>query len=244
MLSFRSISSIAAAATIAIFAAYLSLSADPNPTGYECDTANEGCREPNKGPAIPQGTGFDFYVLSLSWSPTWCAQNDPGGKSTQCNGSQDYGFIVHGLWPENENGAPQYCASREPDRVPDALYKSMIDIVPSAGLAGHEWRKHGTCSGLDQKNYFLVLRSAWNSVDIPPGLRAGKEKMRIGVDEAEKAILAANPGMSSEGISVTCKGGYLEELRICLEKDLNFRTCPQLEQRGCTASEVNLPPIP
>src|SRR5690606_41548 len=108
--------------------------------------------------APTRADNFDFYVLSLSWSPTWCASNDRDGSTSQCHGRRPYGFIVHGLWPQNERGWPEYCPSREPERVPQALAETMRDIIPSAGLAGHEWRKHGSCSGLSQRSYFQTLR--------------------------------------------------------------------------------------
>jgi ribonuclease T2 len=135
---------------------------------------------------------FDFYVLALSWSPSWCATNDRDGRSPQCNGRRPYTFIAHGLWPQNERSWPEDCPSTEPDRVPDALARSMADIIPSAGLAGHEWRKHGTCSGLTQPIYFRTLRAAFQKIKLPPVIFDGRIDRRLATDDIEKLMIRAN----------------------------------------------------
>ncbi len=117
---------------------------------------------------LPVGTGFDFYVLALSWSPAYCRAEGPGANKQQCAADRDLGFVVHGLWPQFENGYPEFCPTREPDRVPSRLGRNYTDIVPSMGLIGHQWRKHGSCSGLSQNDYFGVLRAARERVRLPP----------------------------------------------------------------------------
>src|SRR5690606_33078804 len=96
--------------------------------------------------AIPQGKGYDFYVLSLSWSPTHCQMGGASANAQQCGSRQTHGFVVHGLWPQFEKGWPEFCDSREPKRVPEALLRDNLDIMPSGSLIGHQWRKHGSCS--------------------------------------------------------------------------------------------------
>ncbi len=193
--------------------------------------------------AIPRGKGFDFYVLSLSWSPTWCAENDAGGRTQQCRRGENHGFILHGLWPQNERGYPEYCATREPDRVPESLGRTLFDIIPSMGLIGHEWRKHGSCSGLSQRDYFTVARAAFERVRIPPGLETQHGAKRVSPDAVEEAFAAANPGLARKGIAVTCAGGQLEEVRICMTADLTFRACPAVDRAGCRAGSIQQPPI-
>ena len=186
---------------------------------------------------------FDFYVLSLSWSPTWCASNDRDGSTTQCGGRRSYRFIVHGLWPQNERGWPEYCPSGEPERVPRALAETMMDIIPSAGLAGHEWRKHGSCSGLNQRSYFQTLRNAHDKVRLPPVIFDGRISRRLAIDEIEGLMTKANPGLTRQGVSVSCQGGRLTEIRICMTKSLDFRTCRAVDRKSCRARTVNLPAI-
>lgn len=195
-----------------------------------------------RGP-VPRGKGFDFYVLSLSWSPTWCAANDTGGKTQQCRRGENNGFIVHGLWPQNERGYPEYCATREPDRVPDGLGRTILDIIPSMGLIGHQWRKHGSCSGLGQKDYFTVVRAAYERIAIPAALEAQRGAARLTPDAVEQAFIAANPGLRRDGMAVTCEDGRLEEVRVCLNADLSFRACPAVDRAACRIKSIEQLPI-
>ena len=203
----------------------------------------QSSKQPQTRAKIPLGKGFDFYVLSLSWSPTWCEENDGGGKTQQCRRGNDYGFIVHGLWPQNDRGYPEFCPTRESDRVPDGLGRSVLDIIPSMGLIGHQWRKHGSCSGLSQKDYFAVTRAAWERIRIPEGLEPARSGMRISPDGIEQAFISANPGLERKGIAVTCAGGQLEEVRICMTPDLTFRSCPEVDRAACRAKSIEQPPI-
>lgn len=192
---------------------------------------------------LPKPSGFDFYVLSLSWSPSYCASSAGAGNRQQCGADRRYGFVVHGLWPQNENGYPEFCASREPDRVPDAVGRQMFDIMPSMGLIGHQWRKHGSCSGLSQKDYFAVTRAAFEAVKLPSNVSSGKQGQTISANELEKAFTAVNPGMSQQGVSISCDAGRFEEIRICLTHDLNFRSCQQVDRQGCQTNNMTIPPI-
>jgi ribonuclease T2 len=198
----------------------------------------------------PAGAGramaadFDFYVLSLSWSPSWCAANDRNGRTAQCNSRRSYSFIVHGLWPQNERTWPEDCASSEPDRVPERLLRNYFDLIPSAGLAGHEWRKHGTCSGLSQARYFGMIRAAYLRVKIPPLVFNGAIDRRLASDDIEKLFMTANPGLPRDGISLSCASGQLSEVRICMTKSLDFRACAQVDRNACRQRILSIPAIP
>ncbi|SOC93168.1 ribonuclease T2 [Rhizobium sp. AN5] len=199
-------------------------------------------RDTGKNP-VPAGTGFDFYVLSLSWSPAFCASSEGSGNRQQCGSDRRYGFVVHGLWPQNETGYPEFCTSSEPDRVPDAIGRTMFDIMPSMGLIGHQWRKHGACSGLSQKDYFSATRTAFEAVKLPETIASGAKGATLSADAIETAFTDANPGMSKRGVSISCDGKRLEEVRICLNKDMTFRDCPELDRKGCRVSATEIVPI-
>ncbi|WP_426123607.1 ribonuclease T2 family protein [Pararhizobium sp. PWRC1-1] len=194
--------------------------------------------------SVPLGSGLDFYVLSLSWSPSWCLDNDPSGRSMQCDPDNNHGFIVHGLWPQNEQGYPEFCRTRESDRVPDALGRGLFDIMPSMGLIGHEWRKHGSCSGLSQKDYFAVLRAAREKLVIPPALQSVGPDQRTNATQIETALISANPGLRPDALAVTCASGRVDEVRICFNKDLSFRACGAIDRAGCKVKNLNLPATP
>ena len=94
---------------------------------------------------------FDFYVLSLSWSPSFCdavteRSADSAARQPEC-GDKPYAFIVHGLWPQYEKGFPEYCQNPAP-RLDRNVVSSMIDLMPSPRLIFREWDRHGVCSGL------------------------------------------------------------------------------------------------
>jgi ribonuclease T2 len=181
---------------------------------------------------------FDFYVLSLSWSPTYCAGNDPDPR--QCNVPR-LGFTVHGLWPQYERGYPEYCPSSMPRWLADETVDMIRDVMPSAGFARYQWRKHGMCSGLDEHGYFSLLVEAADSIAIPVTLADGD--VSLSPQAIENAFATANPGLSQNGMSVQCKGGLFEEVRICLTRDLAFRNCPEVDDDTCRARLIELPPV-
>jgi ribonuclease T2 len=188
---------------------------------------------------------FDFYVLSLSWSPSYCVSEGPRANKQQCGTSRPFGFVVHGLWPQNERDYPANCqfdnARSRGSFVTRQIVSSVSDIMPSTGLVAHQWRKHGSCSGLSQNDYFATVRQAYQHVNIPPSLRNLTSGRRVDPLLIEKAFVAANPDMKPDGISVSCKSNYLQEVRICMTKDLKFRACEQVNANACRSRSVMMP---
>lgn len=191
----------------------------------------------------PKGSGYDFLVLSLSWSPTYCKLEGDQANRQQCATQAKHAFVVHGLWPQFENGWPEFCNSTEPKRVPDDLVKQNLDLMPSASLIGHQWRKHGSCSGLKQRDYFKLVRAAWNKVKIPAPFTAATSATTISPSEVGKEFLKANPDLKQNSISVLCDGNFISEVRICMNHDLDFRSCEQVSSRACRIPNAQLPSI-
>jgi ribonuclease T2 len=188
---------------------------------------------------------FDFYVLSLSWSPSFCesaSERGNSGRSQVRCGGRPFSFVVHGLWPQYERGFPEYCQRPSP-RLERNIMSSMLDLMPAPGLIFNEWDKHGTCSGLSARAYFETIRKARSAVKIPPEyLELSAEKM-VAPGELEEAFIKVNPGLSSSAISVTCDSRRLSEVRICLNKDLQFRSCEEIDRRACRREQVLMPPV-
>src|SRR3954453_20742878 len=188
---------------------------------------------------------FDFYVLSLSWSPSFCeaaAERGNSGRSgVQCGG-RPFSFVVHGLWPQYERGFPEYCQRPSP-RLDRNIMTSMLDLMPAPGLIFNEWDKHGTCSGLGARAYFENIRKARAAVKIPEEFLQLSEQKAISPDALEAAFIKVNPGLSSSAISVTCTSRRLSEVRVCLNKDLQFRACEEIDRRACRRDEVVMPPV-
>jgi ribonuclease T2 len=194
-------------------------------------------------PALAQDRpgDFDFYVLSLSWSPTYCTLEDHTDEA-QC-GTEDYGFILHGLWPQYEKGYPEDCRGNLPLRLPSNVLHSITDLTPSPGLVGYQWRKHGICAGLQPEAYFRLTRQAYEKVKIPQEfVEAAEDETRAPMD-IERAFLAANPGLRADAIAVTCKDRHLSDIRICMTKDLRFRSCPEVDADRCRTRQIDIPAI-
>ena len=187
---------------------------------------------------------FDFYVLALSWSPSFCEASAERGKSgrSQVQCERPYSFVVHGLWPQYERGFPEYCQRPSP-RLDRNIMTSMLDLMPAPGLIFNEWDKHGTCSGLAARAYFESVRKARAAVKIPEEFLQLSDQKTIAPADLEAAFIKANPGLSSSAISVTCSSRRLSEVRICLSKDMQFRACEELDRRACRRDDVVMPPV-
>jgi ribonuclease T2 len=186
---------------------------------------------------------FDFYVLSLSWSPSFCKDSEERGRESneQCRG-RPYSFVVHGLWPQYERGFPRDCQVPAPRLNRDTM-TSMLDLMPAPRLVYHEWDQHGTCSGLEAAAYFDLVRRAREAVKIPEPYAAPKTTLTVAPDDVEDAFVKANPGLSRTGVAVTCGSTRLSEVRICLGKDLKFRDCGEIDRRTCKRDKLLMPPV-
>lgn len=187
---------------------------------------------------------FDFYVLALSWSPSFCASEGRGRASTQCESRRNPGFVLHGLWPQFERGFPSHCEpeGRSPSR---AAIEIAEGVFPEAGLARYQWRKHGTCSGESPSGYFEAAKRAKAMVTIPSAFTAPREALTLSPQEVERAFTAANPGLRANMMGVACNRSQLDEVRICLTKDLrSFRACGEVDQRTCRVREITVPAAP
>ncbi|HWV95561.1 MAG TPA: ribonuclease T2 [Xanthobacteraceae bacterium] len=189
---------------------------------------------------------FDFYVLSLSWSPSFCEAarergNNGRSQQVQCGG-RPYSFVVHGLWPQYERGYPDYCERPAP-RLPRNIMVSMLDLMPAPGLIYNEWDKHGTCSGLGPRGYFEAIRKARAAVKIPSEYLELSQPMTVTPAAVEAAFIKANPGLSEAAIAVTCDRTRLSEVRICMTKSLQFRDCEEIDRSACRRGTVRMPPM-
>ncbi len=200
-----------------------------------------------------QAGQFDFYVLSLSWSPSFCAEaaERRAGRSAslQC-GARPYSFVVHGLWPQYDRGFPQYCEDPAP-RLYRGIVSSMLDLMPAPHLIYNEWDKHGTCSGLAPQAYFDAVRRARAAVKIPPDYGSLNAPLAVTPGAVADAFIKANPGLSPDAIAVECDRKRLTEVRLCMSKDLSqetsektpFHGCPEVAKRSCRRDQVVMPPV-
>jgi ribonuclease T2 len=184
---------------------------------------------------------FDYYVLSLSWSPSFCETATGNARRQQC-GRRPFSFVVHGLWPQHERGFPESCQV-PPPRLERNVMTSMLDLMPAPGLIFHEWDQHGTCSGLQPREYFDIVRRAREKVGIPEEYSNPTTPLSVTPSQVIDAFISANDGLSSKGITIDCDRTRLREVRICFTRDLKFRDCSRSAQRSCRSERLIMPPV-
>ena len=188
---------------------------------------------------------FDFYVLALSWSPSYCEathERAPGrAPDQQCSG-RPFSFVVHGLWPQYERGFPSFCQVPAP-RIDRSIVGNMLDLMPSPRLIFHEWDRHGTCSGLSQEAFFETVRKARAAVKIPAEFVELDKPITVKPDDVAEAFVKANPGLSRADLAVACDQKRLSEVRVCLNKDFSFRDCAEVTRRACKRDSIAMPAV-
>ncbi len=175
-----------------------------------------------KRPAGEPGR-FDYYAVALSWSPSYCAtRNDPD----QCAVGARLGFVLHGLWPQYERGYPESCST---EKLTPHVRKQYSGLFPSERLAEHEWKKHGTCSGLDPAAYFTLSGKLKNQVAIPRPFQQPATPVRVSYSEFVQAFKSANPKMQQYSVLPFCAAGgrFLREVHVCYDKRGASRSCSE-----------------
>ena len=208
---------------------------------------NDNDRDGSRGGRNVAGQ-FDYYALVLSWSPTHCASTERN-DDTQCNrrDGRRYNFVLHGLWPQFERGFPGDCDIGRRPYVSDQVIQDAMDVMPSKPLIIHEYRKHGTCSGLEPSRYFELGEKLFRSIKIPERYVNPFEEQRIAPDALVEEFLALNKQLSRDQIVVACDGGRnrLKEVRVCMTREGQPRSCGRNEtqRKLCSASTIYVPPV-
>ena len=226
-MSARNVALSLLAACLALFA-LLSLLTEPEPRAGEPNTPG----------------AFDYYALVLTWTPSYCRSEGRKRKDAVCATTKPHGFTLHGLWPQYHKGWPENCPAGKRPWVPRAVIDEISDIMPSKNLAIHEYRTHGTCSGLEPRQYFRVARELYERIRVPPRFAAPIAAHTLSPDEIEREFLAANDWLKPEMMSVTCRGENLLDVRVCFGRDLSPRNCGVNEdqKRLCRAPKISVPP--
>jgi ribonuclease T2 len=185
---------------------------------------------------------FDYYLLALTWSPAFCAAHgNADAVRTQC--ARPRGFVVHGLWPQNDDGTwPAYCRAVPP--VPSQLAARQLSVMPSRQLIQHEWDKHGSCTVQAADGYFGALDRVFAALHIPDRLRRPTAEYAAPAAEVKRAFAAENPGLAADMMALECAQGddRVVELRVCLDKALRYRSCGARVVDTCPA-DVRFAPL-
>ena len=193
------------------------------------DRADEGSNSPAHASTSPGS--FDFYLLNLSWAPEYCHAHP---QATECTNHST--FVLHGLWPQNNNGSyPSHC-SGAPGPANPAKYNS---VYPDAGLLQHEWQTHGTCTGLAPEAYLATAQRAVREVTIPPALAHLTASTALPPDQILQLFTQSNPGLPAASLALSCGNNYLTAVEVCLDKSLHPEACQGI--RSCRANSVRIP---
>src|SRR5579863_3019822 len=175
---------------------------------------------------------FDFYLLNLSWSPEFCHSHP---TAAECAAHST--FVMHGLWPQNNDGTYPHNCSSAPGPADPSQYS---DIYPDPSLLQHEWTTHGTCSGLSPDDFFSSARKAFHSVTIPPKLAGLQSQISLPPGQILELFTASNHQIPQAALALSCGSNYLTAVEVCLDKSLQPIACSGV--RSCRANTVRIPP--
>lgn len=191
---------------------------------------------------------FDYYALVLSWSPTYCSTNGDADDA-QCNrrDGKRFAFVLHGLWPQYRKGYPASCRTPRRPYVPQPLIDSMLDVMPSPRLVIHEYRKHGTCSGLPPEAYFGLARRLFVRIRVPERYKNPTETQYVAPGQLISELVRLNPDLRPDMVAVSCggPGNRLRDVRICYSREGRPIGCGTNEdqRRLCRADQMFVPPV-
>lgn len=204
------------------------------------DTSQQQAPRHERGERSDRSAGrtgdFDYYLVSLSWSPSYCVLHPDDHR--QCG--KGYGFVLHGLWPQKMSGGyPQDCDPSE--ALPDSVVRKTLPFMPSEKLIHHEWTKHGTCSGLGAEAYFSLADRAFSAVRVPSKFEQPQIAFALSAEETRREFAAVNPQFPPDTFTVQCSGNELQEVRLCMSTDAKAQACGRGVRSQCRDGPVQVP---
>lgn len=215
-------------------------------------------------PAPSNAGDFDYFLLSLSLAPSFCALSRANGTKRECRDLTEADFqqtplTVHGLWPNiarvSVNRQPHDCEGPPLAPLPGQTQSELRRFMPGGpGLERYEWRKHGACSGLSSEDYFaMIVRLAQHANDtLGAAMRAqGMLGQSVRIADLLATAGRADPALAT-AIVVDCqqpRGGgdtLIDEIRIVLSKD--FQPMPAAsvgmgQNSGCADGRGFVPEV-
>ena len=171
-----------------------------------------------------KNASVDYYMLALSWSPTFCesqerkyGDNLPASAEMQCGMQRQYGWVIHGLWPQSANargaaGHPRFCQGDLPQLDYSVIEKYLAES-PSPNLLQGEWEKHGACAFSSADAYFQKQQELYRTLHLPTEELNRKELFRW--------MKKNNPHLNNAYM-----GASRGELFICYDLNWNVMDCP------------------
>lgn len=180
-----------------------------------------------------QAVPISGYLLSLSWSPQYCAsRRNPGDRrdAVQCSGeAARFGWVLHGLWPQGSGS--QYPGWCRPARiVPQPVLREHLCMSPSVQLMQRQWAKHGICMSPTPAAYFRAASILFGAVRFPDMAALARQPQTAG--SLRRAFAQQNKGVKPAMLAVTAdRAGWLQEVRVCLDNRMRPAICAPA-QRG------------
>ena len=177
---------------------------------------------------------FDFYLLDMPWGPDFCSIAD---VSSQCKPQRS--FVVHGLWPQNNDGSyPVFCSNESGPANP----RENLDITPDLHLLAHEWEKHGTCSARGPQRFFQMEREAFTSIRKPLGFDRIDHETTMSPAQILDLFYKANPQLPEGSLVVSCREDHFTAVEACFTTSLEPMAC--LGLHSCTKPLLKVAPVP
>lgn len=177
---------------------------------------------------------FDFYLLDMPWGPEFCSIAD---VSPQCKPQRS--FVVHGLWPQNNDGSyPVFCSQESGPTNP----RENLDLTPDLHLLAHEWDKHGTCSAQGPRRFFQMEREAFTSIAVPPAFDHIDHEITMSPAQIVDLFRKANPQLPGDSLIVSCRDGHFTAVEACFTKSLKPMRC--LGLHSCVQPSLKIAPAP
>lgn len=100
-------------------------------------------------------------------------------------------------------------------------------------MIGHEWSKHGSCSGLDPAAYFALSARLREQLRIPAAYQRPAQPVRTTYADFSSAFQAANPRLPEQSVLPFCGAGgrFLDEIHACYDKAGAAIACGAAEVR-------------
>ncbi|KAI5059578.1 hypothetical protein GOP47_0025897 [Adiantum capillus-veneris] len=194
-------------------------------------------------------SGFDFFYFVQQWPGSYCDLKQACCYPTTGKPASD--FSIHGLWPNYNDGSyPSNCAgsSYESALISDLkeelqAYWDTLACPSGDGekFWSHEWEKHGTCSGLDERSYFESTLALRKSIDLLAALQSAGIEPDDGsyevedVQEALKQAIGHRPGLECN-TNISGKR-QLYQVYVCVDTDAStLIDCPIFPSTSCPSS--------
>jgi len=191
---------------------------------------------------IHASADFNFYVFSCEWAGSVCETNN----CNQDEGVSETFWNIHGLWPSDGTLNPSYCTNEkfDPDQLQSLdgkLTKYWNGLYSSAdAFHSHEWTKHGTCSKMNQLEFFSTVLKLAQTLDIYSAL--SKHGITPGASyECNQISQVIKQEYGIEAFNITVDHGHLSSIEMCVDLDLNLRDCPKETTPTVCKGHVNYP---